>query len=136
MANTTYELIYDKFLSNITDYELAELIEDDLQNQLLKYLKSALTEFKYCTKDLLDRDDQSSTFNIELSEAEQEIISKFMLVKWINPNILRLENIRNSLGNQDFKNFSPSAFLDKLILLKRTLQTDAEEDMEFYYYAT
>lgn len=133
---TSYDTIFDLFLSNITDYELAELIDAELETQLLKYLKGAIVEFRYCIVDLTDRNDVTLTFNIELSETEQSILAKFMLVKWINPNVLRLENIRQSLGNKDFQAYSGANFIDKLVMLKETLQTEAEEDMEFYYYAT
>lgn len=136
MANTTYDMVYDRFLSKITDYELSALTTPDLETQLLKYLKSGITDFKYSTKDLTNRNDTTKTFNIELTGLEQEILAKFMLVNWINPQILRLENLRNSLGNRDFQIFSPSAFLDKLTLLKTTLLNEAVEDMVFYYYAT
>lgn len=133
---TTYDNVYDRFLSKITDYELAALIDTDLENQLLKYLKSAITDFKYCTKDLTDRNDSSQTFNIDLTETEQEILAKFMLVHWINPNILRLENIRDHVGSKDFSVFSPGNFLDKLKSLKTDLYNEAVSDMNFYYYAT
>jgi hypothetical protein len=133
---TTYDSVYDRFLFKITDYELASLIDTDLENQLLKYLKSAITDFKYCTKNLTDRNDSSQTFNIDLTETEQEILAKFMLVHWINPNILRLENIRDHVGSKDFSVFSPGNFLDKLKSLKTDLYNEAVSDMNFYYYAT
>lgn len=133
---TSYDKIFDLFLSSITDYELAELIDAELETQLLKYLKGAIVEFRYCIIDLTDRNDVALTFNIDLSDAEQSILAKFMLVKWINPNVLRLENIRQSLGSKDFQVYSGANFIDKLVMLKETLQTEAEEDMEYYYYAT
>jgi len=136
LATTSYDLIYDRFLSKITDYELAELISADLEVNLLKYLKGAIVDFKYCIINLSDRNDANKLFNIGLTESEQEIIAKFMVVHWVTPHILRLENIIQSVGNHDFQLYSPSAHLDKLTNLKKSLKEEAESDMIHYYYAT
>jgi hypothetical protein len=133
---TTYDSIYDRFLGSITDYELAALIDAQLESDLLKFLKGAITDFKYCTKDLTDRDDAGVTFNIDLTEIEQDILSKYMLVRWLNPNFLRLENIRTSFGNKDFQGTSGGYTLEKLGRVKRDLENEADSDMVFYYYAT
>jgi hypothetical protein len=133
---TTYDLIYDRFLVSITDYELAALIDAQLKADLLKFLKGAITDFKYCTKDLTARDDTAATFTIDLTEREQDILSKYMLVRWLNPNYLRLENIRTSIGNKDFQITSGGYTLEKLGKVKRDLENEADSDMVFYYYAT
>lgn len=135
-VSTSYDLIYDRFLSKITDYELAELISSDLELYLNKYLKGAIVDFKYCNIDLSDRNDAVKSFNVDLTETEQEILSKFMLLHWISPNILRLENIRQSVGNRDFQLYSGANFLDKMVNLKKDLKTEAESEMIFYYYTT
>lgn len=132
---TTYDEVYDRFLSKITDYELAQLVVEELSDNLEKFLKSAISDFKYCTSDRLVRDDINKTFISTLTDLEQEIIAKFMLVQWVTPHILRLENIRQSLGSKDFSVFSGANFLDKLLNLKKTLIAEAESDMIFYYYA-
>jgi hypothetical protein len=136
MSTTSYDLIFDRFLSKITDYELAELTTDDLRNELIKYLKSAISDFKYVTKDLSNRDDELNQFNISLNDQEQEILANLMLIHWLNPHILRLENIRNELGNKDFRVYSPANFLDKLINLKQLLVSEVNQKLVFYYFST
>jgi hypothetical protein len=131
---TTYEQIYDKFLIKITDYELASLIDADLLKQLDRFLRNAIPDFLYCKQDLSKRNDATGTFEITLSESEQSILSKFMVVQWINPQFLRLENIRNGVGNRDFQQFSPGNLIDKLSKLKKDLITEACEDMVFYHF--
>lgn len=133
---TTYDEIYDRFLNKVTDYELASLLNPDLVTQLLKNLKGAISDFLYCKQDLSSRDDAGGTFSITLTDLEQSILAKFMVVQWVNPQILRLENIRNELGNKDFQTFSPGNLLDKLLLLKKDLIREATEDMIFYHYNT
>lgn len=134
--STTYDNIYDLFLSSITDYELNELSVGDLETDLHKFLKKAISDFKYAESGLLDRDDVSKSFNNELTDLEQQILSKFMLVHWLSPHILRLENVRNELGNKDFRLYSPANFLEKITNLKKYLIHEAVDDMVFYYYST
>lgn len=127
-------MIYDRFLSKITDYEMAEMIDDDLETQLLKYLKGAISDFKYASKILTERDDAELTFLRELTDLEQEILAKFMIIHWLNPQILRLENVRNELGNKDFKLYSPANFLEKTTKMKSEIKSEVNQDMVFYYY--
>lgn len=134
MAVTTYEEIYDRFLSKITDYELSALVDADLNKQLKKLLSNAISDFLYCKQDLSNRTDGSDTFNIILTDAEKGILAKFMVVQWINPQILRIENLRNELGSRDFQTYSPGNLLDKLSNLKKDLIREATEDMIFYHY--
>ncbi|GAV11291.1 hypothetical protein [Paenibacillus sp. NAIST15-1] len=136
MDATSYELIYDRFLSKITDYDLAELADDQLSNSLLKFLKSAITDFKYTDKMLSNRDDITQQFNFALTDLEQEILAKYMIVHWITPEILRLENIRQTLGSRDFTTYSNANMLDKLTNLKKSLINEADQDLIYYYYST
>lgn len=134
--STSYTLIYDRFLNKITDYDMVSLTSSEIDMTLLKYLKSAITGFKYCTKDLKDRDDSSQTFNIDLEENEQEIIAKLMVIEWVSQYINSQENIRQVLGSRDYSIYSPANLLDKLITLKKTMQDEVQSELTFYYYST
>lgn len=48
--STPFDEIYDRFLSKITDYELANLLDDEIETQLYKYLLGAISDFKYASK--------------------------------------------------------------------------------------
>lgn len=132
--STAYSSIYDRFLSKIHDYELAELSDSILENELLKFLKSSISEFKYCTKDLSDRDDIVGKFNIVLTELEQEVLAKQMVIQWINPKLYREENISNILSPKDYQSFSPANLLDKLTKLKNDMKSEVNTDLVYYYY--
>ncbi|WP_431785791.1 hypothetical protein [Paenibacillus lactis] len=132
--STTYDDIYDRFLVKITDYELAELVDNEIENQLHKYLIGAISDFKYASKKLANRDEVKSMFNEDLKDIEKEILAKFMIVHWLSPQILRLENVRNELGNKDFKLYSPANFLDKISKVRSDLRAEANQDMVYYCY--
>ncbi|MGV2887105.1 hypothetical protein V4D07_31010 [Paenibacillus taichungensis] len=132
---TGYDSIYDRFLTKITDYEMVELLDEELEVQLIKYLRSAISDFKYASALLAERDDSQLVFLRQLSDLEQEILAKFMIIHWLTPQILRLENVRNELGNKDFKLYSPANFLDKISKMKNDIKAEVNQDMVFYYYS-
>lgn len=132
--STTYNSIFDRFLSKIHDYELADLDDNILETELIKFLNSAVANFKYCTKDLSDRDDDIGEFNVDLTEMEQEILAKLMVIQWINPKLYREENIRNILSPKDYSAFSPANLLDKLTKLKSDMIAEINNDFTYYYY--
>jgi hypothetical protein len=72
---TTYETIYNRALSKITDYEFAALPEYDLEDVLHGYLLSSIAKFRKCKNDLKDRDEENKQFNVDLEDEEIEILS-------------------------------------------------------------
>lgn len=134
--STQYCEIFDRFLSKITDYDLVSLSDDAIEDTLAKLLRSAIANFKYCVKDLKDRDDELKIFNVTLDEDEQEILAKLMLIEWIRPRVLHQDKLENILGSRDYKIYSPANLLDKLLNLQKVLQADVQSDMTYYYYAT
>lgn len=134
--STQYSEIFERFLSKIADYDLAALTDEQLKKSLLRLLNSSVANFLYCTKNLKDRDDSTMAFNVVLDDKEQEILSKLMLIEWINPYILNQDNISNILGSKDYKTYSPANLLDKLLSVKKSLQQEIQGDLTFYYYAT
>ncbi|WP_449011532.1 hypothetical protein [Paenibacillus taichungensis] len=114
---------------------MVELLDEELEVQLIKYLRSAISDFKYASALLAERDDSQLVFLRQLSDLEQEILAKFMIIHWLTPQILRLENVRNELGNKDFKLYSPANFLDKISKMKNDIKAEVNQDMVFYYYS-
>ncbi len=133
--STPYQDIYDRFAIKIDDYQLSSLPDDTFDNTLLKYLKGAIFEFKYCIQDLSDRDDTNSLFNVDLTEEEQEILAKFMVCKWLDGLINHLDNLKQKFGNKDFQIFSSSNHLKELRETYNLRYQESVNDMNFYYYS-
>ena len=72
---TSYDYIYQRCLSKITDPTLAMLAEEDLENMLHGWMVSAIAKHRKCEHDLSDRDDDLKQFNFDLSDLEIEILS-------------------------------------------------------------
>lgn len=134
---TTYEDVYSLFLSKIEDFDIKNTMELDYelgQELLNDFLKSSITKFTYCVKNLFDRDDNFGQFNIELSEMEKEILSTLMVVEYLSPKILRDELLENNLSSKDYRLFSPANQIKEVRELRELYKSEANSLMIEYYY--
>lgn len=131
---TSYEDIYESFLSKINDIDLANYSNDDLEKQLDLYLGQAISDFfDYCIKDLSDRDKDKKCFNVTLDDREIDILSEFMVVRWLYPILNNLENLRNTLNTSDFSIYSPANLLEKIEQRYSSARMKARSMMNEYY---
>lgn len=116
---TPFQDIYDKFLIQIDDIELALIDDDELDFLLQQYLSRAVSlEFKQCIKDLNDINIDLKQFNNDLTQEEQWIIATGMVLSWLEPKIKREELLRASISDRDYKESSHANQLEKLMNLE------------------
>jgi len=99
---TSYSNIFERFSMKVQDYNLDKLFlssVSDWENYILGFLKSAIPRFSKCQQDLTDRTDSSKTFNITLSEMEEEILSLLMVAEWMEKEVRDIKNIRLALND-------------------------------------
>jgi hypothetical protein len=130
---TNLSEVYDMFLSKISDYNIANLLETELNEELLMYFKSARTEFHKC-KNSLDLDESETIIVGDLTPYEIKIIVKLMIVEYMTPIMLSSEIVKQSLSDKDFKIHSQANHLRELTLLYRLLQKEAEKMITKYSY--
>ena len=133
--NTSYKEIYDIFVNKITDFNFLNLLPDDIEELCLKYLKSAITKFIKCKKDLSERSDILQVFYIELDDIEKEILGTMMVVEWLTPQVYNIMNTKQFLGDKEYKYYSQANHLDKLIKLRDTSIEDGERLIILYTYS-
>ncbi|WP_409971652.1 hypothetical protein [Bacillus sp. Bva_UNVM-123] len=134
---TTYDNVYELFLSKVEDFELQKKLELELNfaNEVMfDFLKSAIPKFTYSVKDLSNRDDILLQFNFILSEIEKEILATLMVVEYLSPKILRDEFLESRLGSKDYREFSPANQLKELKDLRKIFKDEANLLMIEYYY--
>ena len=131
---TPYQEVYDRFLQKITDQEFLSLPDEDIDQFCFRYLRSAITNFKKCKKDLSDRDDSTMSFSVSLENDEVEILAIIMIEQWVSPQIYNIQNLKQLMGDREFKYYSQANHLDKLLLLKDSLQSDSEREVTNYTY--
>lgn len=118
MATTPFSLIYDLFLSKVTDDLYLELTELDTYRLLQDLLLSAIPKFEFPRKQLDDYNLQDAIdvgtyngvesnsedwevliygqgqFNVLLTDEEMNILATYMIVEWIGQQLASIENTR------------------------------------------
>lgn len=136
---TPLKEIYKPFLAQIDDDILALIEQDVVEDMLLTYLKGATIEFDKCKKDLTINE-PSMENNYEgcivdsLDLDEIFILSRGMIVYWLQPKILREDNLKSMLTDHDYNQKSPANLLDKLLKLKQECEKDLVKRKRKYTY--
>ena len=129
MENTTpFSVVYDAFLSKITDDMYMELDEKDTNKILEELLISGIQKFEfprvnlfdYISKKSLDKKDKTATgyFKCILTNEEINILATYMVEAWIGQQLASVENTRMKYSGSDFKFTSQANHISKLSALK------------------
>lgn len=114
--------IYDIFLNQIGKDIMLELPDEIVDDLLYNYLLGATVEFSYyCNKDLSIKDG-NVVGDLELDE--KFILSRGMILYWLQPKINTQEVIKNRITDGDYVIKSPANLLDKLLKLKLSSESD------------
>ncbi|MDT0700433.1 hypothetical protein [Staphylococcus chromogenes] len=129
---TDFNLIYDKFLSKITDFSYAQLeqevLEEDLKNKLLQ----ALAYFPQLDEEKTETFE--SMFINELTNVEQEIIANLMVINHLDKFIISEDNMRILLNSKDYKQYSQASLLKELKATKSEYQSDVDAMVNAYSF--
>ena len=132
---TSYETIYNAALSKITDPQLAMLPEEDLEDMLYGWMKSAIAKHRKCTSDLSDRDEENKMFNSNLTDLEVEILGILMAREWVSSQLLSVTNTLQVFSGKETNYYSQAAHLKELQALDEKLRLEAQQLSRDYTYA-
>ena len=124
--NTELQEVYGMFLSNITDYSIPLLSDEDFEEEMLMLLKKSIARFRF-KKDIAI-DEFMGVFTRELKEEEKNILALGMVSEWVKPKIYSVEVMKMKMNSKDYQLFSESNMLTTLQKIKK------EADAEFDYY--
>lgn len=147
--NTTpFSIIYNSFLSKVTDDMYMELTELETFRMMQELLISALPKFEFPRKDIFDYvlesfEDVSTYngvesdnkeviayilgeghFNVFLNAEEVNIISTYMIVEWLGQQLASVENIRMKYSGSDFKFTSQANHMQKILAIKKDYERE------------
>lgn len=131
---TSYEELYDVALSKITDPQLAMLPEEDLENMLYSWMRSAIAKHRKCKSDLSDRDDELKQFNSDLSDIEVEILGILIAREWVSGQLLSVTNTLQVFSGKETNYYSQAAHLKELQALDEKLRLEAQQLSRDYTY--
>lgn len=119
-----YSDVYSCFLRKITDYHLASLEEDDAKNLMDGWFHSTLFEpFVKRLFSSISFNDEEGIVTYVLTEPEDdisdkyyflEVVSRGMVVKWLEGRLNSITNINQYFGNSDKKFYSQASHLSEV----------------------
>lgn len=148
ITTTPFSIIYDSFLSKITDDMYMEFTELDTFRLLEELLDSAIHKFEFPRFDITDYEgnyiDDIGTyegvesnneevpaiiyggghFNVALTPEEINILSTYMIVEWLGQQLASVENVRMKYSGSDFKFTSQANHMSKLLTLKKDYERE------------
>ncbi len=134
--STPYQDIYNRFFYKITDYQLADMDEQELNNLLKGYLMSAITDFDICEKDLTNYDNDYEEFAETLSDLEKEILATLLVKQWLQPIIYSINLLQQRLSSRDWRIYSQAAHVKEVLELKKHNEAEIERLIIKYSYST
>ena len=155
VKSTSFSIIYDRFLSRVTDDMYMELTELDTFHMLQELLINAIPRFEFPKFDIFNYDEgflieelyqgvesnnievpltkwESGTFYDELTAEEINILSLYMVVEWLGQQIACVDNTRLKYSGSDFKFTSQANHIAKLKALMTTYQQDGHHMQRLY----
>lgn len=114
MQGTLFAVVYDSFLSKITDDMYMELTREDTESMLSELLLNALPWFEFPRQDINDYSLLTSSFGVILTNEEINIISTYMVKEWLGQQLASIENTRMKYSGNDFKFTSQANHMAKL----------------------
>lgn len=137
MNPTRFTVVYDNFLSKITDDMYLELTEEDTIKILRQLLLAAIPKFEfprqsleygYLTgiKTIGDRQVRESFqgFLNPLTLEQINILSTYMIVEWLGQQLASVENVRMKYSGSDFKFTSQANHMQKILQMKKDYERE------------
>lgn len=132
---TTFEELYELFLSKVQDYRLRNAFLSDVNiatAMCYKYLIQAISKFTSCRNDIQHPNTELAQFNCTLSVDEKNILTDLMVESWIDRNIQDLTQININLNDSTFKHASEANNLNAKMELRDRLREIVHQSMWMY----
>ena len=131
---TRFTVVYDSFLSKITDDMYLQLTEEDTKRILRQLLVSAIPKFEFPRQSLEyeytsweDQEEgtiQGWTFTHPLKLEQINILATYMIVEWLGQQLASVENTRMKYSGPDFKFTSQANHMQKLLQMKKDYERE------------
>lgn len=131
---TSYEIVYNRFVQKITDFNILDLDDYSLDNMLDGWLKSAIVRTRKCEHDLSLRDDETQEFTEDLSDLEIELLALGMVDAWVTPMLNSTELTLQFLGGKEEKFYSQSQQMAELRNIKKENSLEMNRLHNYYTY--
>ena len=132
---TKFDEVYGYFLSQIDDYDLANLDKETLDDVLKRYLINSLLHLQDSITDLLDLNIEENQFNTTLTFTEILLTAKAMKLTWTSEKRYAEELMRKAIGDRDYKAVQGTEYLREIGLVERQLREEIRQDLMRHSYS-
>ena len=130
---TPYSKVFNAYFAKVKDDLYGSMDAEELQTELIQVMEAALPRFTYPKVDINNRDDAEEKFNVDLTNAEIQIIATLMNLIWVEAQINDVDLTRQAYGDHDFNKHGTQAFhLRALIDLKQNVETTVKRMLHTY----
>lgn len=112
VTSTPFSVVYDRFLSKVTDDMYMEITVGETKALLYELLIGAIPWFEFPRVDLGRKTD--TAFLVPLTDEEINILATYMIVEWMGQQLATVELIRMKYSGSDFKFTSQANHMHKL----------------------
>lgn len=133
---TPFDDIYGLFLSQIDDYELFSVEEEELTSVIEDYLVNGIMNLVEAPEYLMDIDLENKSFNSELTSLEKVLVAKCMVLEWVNTKRNSAELMRKAIGDRDYKAIQGTTYLKELNNLEVSIRNEIRKTIIRYSYRT
>lgn len=131
---TPFNEIYVLFLSQIKDYDLAQMNDTTMEQNMQMWLTSSIGHFSSCQKDLRKHDLLTGHFDEVLTTEEKVILAKYMAYSYMLTHVITETNMKQTLNSKDYRMYSPANQLKALTSLRDHLNAEATTLESKYSY--
>lgn len=119
-VRTSFQEVYDFFLSGITDDMFMEMTKEDTEAMLEEILIAALPHFEFPRwADPFDLDLENKRFTTKLTVEEMRIIREYMIMEWLGFQLANVDLVRQKYSGSDFSFTSQASHMKQLLALKQ-----------------
>lgn len=128
---TPFTEIYVQFLAQVETYELANMPETSLEENMQLWLTNSLGYFTMCRKELT-YDAHLSEFDEELDNNEKTILASYMAVEYLKTFLMKEQNLSQALNSKDYRMYSPANQLNALTNLRNHMLDEINAKLSRY----
>lgn len=122
---TTFQEVYDFFLSGITDDMFLEMTKEDTEKMLQEILVAAFPHYEFPQwKNPFSLDLVNKKFTDKLTLEDMRILRSYMIVQWIGFQLANVDLVRQKYSGSDFSFTSQAAHMKQLIAMKQEYERE------------
>lgn len=124
MTSISYEEIFDNFLGRVSDYDFSFMDESSVNYLMSEYLQKVLSRpYVHRLFSFIDSDAEIHLLKYEMKKPVDDytdknfvidILSKGMVVEWIEPQVRNKVNLSQFFGGKEQKFYSQSNHISEL----------------------